>query len=674
MSERPSVGIAKDDAGFIIDLNTRNMSFLKMSRILRDLGVKNNKFFLRIYDAGLSGVDPHDPKIKPEMQLRVAQEVAKNPWYYFREVIRIPVDGGVKKYELTRGNLALTWSMLNNFNILMELPRQNFKTISALCVYAWVYDFGTSNSQITFGNKSLPDSELNVSRLKKIRAALPHYLRFDDKADIDNIQSISTVKNGNTVKVMSAPNDAQAADKLGRGNTTACIWIDEIAFLKFNWIVYGAAAPAQSQAQLEAASNDKPYGKLFTTTPNQLELPQALFVRGMMDNACKFDEKMYDWSRQYVLDYVKKNSSNDFVYIKYSYKEIGRDEKWFETQCRALNNDMLLIKREILLEWTYSSDVSPFSEEQLSRLGQYECLDPHGTIVLAGHYPLTLLETPSRWDLPFPIGVDVAGGLSRDFSTIQILDPWNYRTIASFKNNKIDTKELFLVLCDLLSHMPNALLIVERNSMGKGVLDNLIHSPYERNLYFEFRRQEAEKKLIPHSRHASQGVLTKVYGMNTSSKERDRMINDILWTVVDTTPEVIVCPSVFRDIRNLERKANGKIEHRSGESDDSLFAYLIARYVLAYGKNLNKFMRWPEGSRPEGAGVAGMAARNMAAILQAANPPKAASPAWNAAVKKGLQYYNENFENNLSPAAKAIQSVLKLNASRIARPPEEKRP
>jgi len=33
-----------------------------------------------------------------------------------------------------------------------------------------------------------------------------------------------------------------------------------------------------------------------------------------------------------------------------------------------------------------------------------------------------------------------------------------------------------------------------------------------------------------------------------------------------------------------------KIEHSSGSHDDSLFAYLVGRYVLSYGKNLNKFL------------------------------------------------------------------------------------
>jgi len=40
-----------------------------------------------------------------------------------------------------------------------------------------------------------------------------------------------------------------------------------------------------------------------------------------------------------------------------------------------------------------------------------------------------------------------------------------------------------------------------------------------------------------------------------------------------------------------------KIQHCEGGHDDSLFAYLVGRYVLAYGKNLNKFMIIPNGEK-----------------------------------------------------------------------------
>lgn len=43
------------------DWRTKNKSFLDLYQDLYKLGVKNNKFFLRIFDTGLIGVDPYSP-------------------------------------------------------------------------------------------------------------------------------------------------------------------------------------------------------------------------------------------------------------------------------------------------------------------------------------------------------------------------------------------------------------------------------------------------------------------------------------------------------------------------------------------------------------------------------------------------------------------------------------
>lgn len=59
---------------------TTNQSFMKMHYFLRAKGIKNNKFFLLIYDAGLMGVDPRDPRLPTQMKLRVLRECMTNFW------------------------------------------------------------------------------------------------------------------------------------------------------------------------------------------------------------------------------------------------------------------------------------------------------------------------------------------------------------------------------------------------------------------------------------------------------------------------------------------------------------------------------------------------------------------------------------------------------------------
>lgn len=78
----------------IYDLQTKNLSFLKMAKEMKDRGIKNYKFILKLYDEKLQGVDPHDKNLSLEMQARIQREVTINYWYYIRECILIPSTGG----------------------------------------------------------------------------------------------------------------------------------------------------------------------------------------------------------------------------------------------------------------------------------------------------------------------------------------------------------------------------------------------------------------------------------------------------------------------------------------------------------------------------------------------------------------------------------------------------
>lgn len=59
---------------------TTNQSFMDMHYFLKARGIKNNKFFLLIYDAGLMGVNPRDPTLPVQMKMRILRECMTNFW------------------------------------------------------------------------------------------------------------------------------------------------------------------------------------------------------------------------------------------------------------------------------------------------------------------------------------------------------------------------------------------------------------------------------------------------------------------------------------------------------------------------------------------------------------------------------------------------------------------
>ena len=73
----------------MIHYNTKNTSFLKIAKILKDKGVQNYAFFLQLYDETLADVDPRDPNLTADQKNRIIIECTKNPWYFLREVCKI---------------------------------------------------------------------------------------------------------------------------------------------------------------------------------------------------------------------------------------------------------------------------------------------------------------------------------------------------------------------------------------------------------------------------------------------------------------------------------------------------------------------------------------------------------------------------------------------------------
>ena len=112
------------------DFKTKNTSFLDLYQDLHKLGVKNNKFFLRLYDTDLQGVDPYSPVLPKDLQIKIFIECLINPWYFLREILRIPVDGlpievgGGVPFKANRCNIAGWYLFLNGIDHYESAPRQ----------------------------------------------------------------------------------------------------------------------------------------------------------------------------------------------------------------------------------------------------------------------------------------------------------------------------------------------------------------------------------------------------------------------------------------------------------------------------------------------------------------------------------------------------------------------
>ena len=148
----------------IYDTKTKNKSFLRMSVVLRNKGIKNNKFFLRLYDESLQGVDPYSKELTAAQKLAIYREICLNKWYYLREVVRIPADGKLEgvPYMMNLGNLAFSYLRSKNKNTIEILPRQQGKTMGVVVDDTWNSLFAAINANFIYLNKQFPDAKKNL--------------------------------------------------------------------------------------------------------------------------------------------------------------------------------------------------------------------------------------------------------------------------------------------------------------------------------------------------------------------------------------------------------------------------------------------------------------------------------------------------------------------------------
>lgn len=574
--------------------STQNKSFIEMHLYLKDRGIKHNEFMLLILDPDLARINPRDPRLPAQMKARVLRECIYNPWYFLREICRIPTDGradGVP-FKLHRGNMAMLFCLMLNLNTSVILPRQTGKTQSALAWYMYLFNFGTNNAEMSFLNKKFEDSKLNLTRVKAIRDLLPSYLKMDQVFTRDgtklkgknSVEMLQHPVNGNRIRTVPSARDKTSAASLMRGRTTSIIYIDEWAFIKHNKIIYLNMVPAWNTAAKNAKANHKPYGILITTTPGMLATEEGEYGFHTRESATKFSEHWYGLSYQQIMEIIESNTNSSFVHIEYNYQQLGYDEAWFKDLCIYMEKNWPDIRREVLLEWSSSTENSPFAKEDLDTIRGL-LRSPIYSFMLFNRYTIYVYE---RINMKYPplIGIDVSGGYQRDSSAITIVDSHSTRVAAEFNCNYISPNDLAAVTFELVNkYLPNAVVNIERNGgYGSSVIAKLLMTTIKKNLFYTIKDKVIEER-VAGTHITKRTQKTKVYGSDSTHNEREKLM-DILRNRVEYHKDKIISKTIYDELCGLEVKKNGRIEHSTNTHDDQVFSWLWALYIYYEGGDL----------------------------------------------------------------------------------------
>ena len=206
----------------VIHYETKNLTFLRLAEIYYQMGVKNNAFHLSLLDPALKNVDPYDPDLSIQMKGRIIKECKLNPWYVFREVLRIPIPGSLvpTKFRADRANIALYWLFFNHVMTLIVILRQTGKTTSLMGLVTGIMNFWSSNTFINLLTKSEGLKAETLAKVKALFEELPDYLNMSDKKDIFNSDEVRMRDFDNVFKGNLSSSSPKQAEKVGRGFTS----------------------------------------------------------------------------------------------------------------------------------------------------------------------------------------------------------------------------------------------------------------------------------------------------------------------------------------------------------------------------------------------------------------------------------------------------------------------
>lgn len=307
-----------------------------------------------------------------------------------------------------------------------------------------------------------------------MRDLLPSYLKMNQSFDHNgkklkeksNVRDLQHPINGNKIRTVASARNKVAAASQMRGRTSPIIYYDEFAFSPFNMIVYTNMIPAYNTAANNCKMAGVPHGVYITTTPGLLTTEEGMAANVFRQQATPFQERWYDLSKPELDQVIAANNYSNFVYVRFTYQQIGKSEEWFRDLCKSMNSNWTDIRREVLLEWSEINDECPFNKEDLDTI-KTMLRQPINTILIFNKYPLKIYERMDASRSVPILGCDVSAGLSRDASTICVIDSRTSRVTATFECNYISTIEFAAVIQEIVTRwMPNAVINIERNGVA----------------------------------------------------------------------------------------------------------------------------------------------------------------------------------------------------------------
>lgn len=572
------------------------------------MGIKHWYMVLALHNPELQGIDPHDPTLTLEQKAACDAEAMTNPWYFLREVTRVPQDGGDPvPFKIHRGTACLVWAFFNNIDVGLLLIRQQGKTIIIATLMVYLCKI-LRKSRTLFLTKDAQLRAETIAIMKQIRDEIPRYMWVHSRGDADNTEMFTYNERENRIVTAIAQSSKEAALKAGRGLTAARLFGDEFAFIKNGRIMLPAALGAGTTARKIAEANGIPYGNVFTTTTGKKDDPDGAYAYELLHGGYNWSEFLYDTpSRLELIKLIDKNSKGQriLIHAPFTHRQLGMTDEDLYLAIANAGGTKEEIDRDYGLKWTSGGTSSPISVEDAERINNSK-MPPAELEMFENSYMLNWYYTKEQRDIRMRtkhiIGLDTSDAVGNDNISGVMIASDTLETASTFIVNESNLVIFARYLANIMIRYPETILVIERKSSAAGIIDSILLILEEAGVDAARRifgrvvqdRKDDDRDLMEFKRgrqHHNTSFYEryrKYFGFITTGASRDLLYGTVLTTAVRVAGHLVRDRSLSSELLSLIVK-NGRIDHSTKGHDDCVIAWLLAMWFILHGNRLGYY-------------------------------------------------------------------------------------
>lgn len=589
------------------DLNTSNKSFVRYAKLLKDMGVKNYLFPLSLMQPEIAGLSPYQKDLTVYQKVLMKIETQCNPWYFFREVARVPPIASKDPEPLTanRGNISLYWLFLNHIDVFLEQIRQTGKTTAMFILAVWLLFFRLDQADVGLVTKASDLKTEAVTKIKAMRDYLPQWMIVQDPTDADNQTTVTYKTKGTRFKISIGQSTETGANNVGRGLTMPVLLCDEGPFVKNVHIIIPASLGSLNTAREKALAAGQPTGIVFGTTSGKLDSVEGAFMHRMISRSCPWTEMLYD-CKDYedLLETVIANTQDEqpAVSCVFTHQQLGYSDEWLLSTLKRVRSEGQAADRDFFLVWSRGAEGSPLSPE-LNAIIAAAVTDSQYKEISAYKYIIDWFIPKDERDEymkngQFILGCDTSEAVGRDDIALVLLDLKDLSVVATVSLNETYIPKFSQFVVEFLLKYETITFIPERKSTGIVLIDALLMAlpsrginPFKRiynKIVNERERFEDDYRYISRGTPSEEYLVKNrtMFGFSTTSETRDVLFVNTLPNAAKMAGHLVRSRKLSNQIRGLVTK-NGRIDHKASGHDDLVIGWLLAVWMVTSSSNLS---------------------------------------------------------------------------------------